>query len=83
MTNYAAAATNADDTVNALTAAATPAPLLALNMAIALRSILARHRPHAEPYRRPNCVMCGQRWPCDDADTALAVFANSEDGIDD
>jgi hypothetical protein len=76
-TAYAAADRNAKDTLNALTVAATPAPGLALDMAIALRRILDRHRPRTDGTN--GCTAdCGASWPCPDAAAILRVYGEPD-----
>jgi hypothetical protein len=75
---------DADAYVNAATASATIAPLLALNTAIAVRGLLSAHRPKRGGIGRMDrdvCDECGRYYPCPTA-TALLEALSAEDPQD-
>jgi hypothetical protein len=83
-TVYRQAMTDADSLVNAATVSATIAPLLILNIAIAVRAALAAHRPHPAltgPHRI--CPTCNRYYPCDTATTLLAALSANPDDTGD
>ena len=79
---FAAANTDLDDMGNALVQGANMAPRLTMDTIIALRSVLARHRPAERDRFNTVCAHCGVRWPCADAEAVLKVLGLPEDDDD-
>lgn len=90
MTDYdqthQAAMTDADAYVNAATVSATINPLLTLNTAVAVRGLLADHRPRrggVDRLSRDVCTECDRYYPCPTATALLgALSAGNHDDLD-
>ncbi len=75
---FAAANRDLDDMGNALIQGANMAPTLTMDAIIALRSVLARHRPIELDRYRTLCGPCEVVWPCPDAEAVLKVLGLPE-----
>jgi hypothetical protein len=76
---FAAANTDLDNMGNALVEGANMAPRLTMDSIIALRAVLARHRPHDWDRFNVVCAKCETAWPCPDAADVLKVMGLPED----
>jgi hypothetical protein len=77
---YAATNRDLDDMGNALLNGAGMAPRLTIDTIIALRSVLARHRPVERDRFKTLCAKCGIDWmQCSDAQDVLKVMGLPED----